>query len=32
MCEFDGRFILVELAFRGAVFRVASIYVPNRSI
>ena len=30
-CEFDGRFVLVELAFRGAVFRVASIYAPNRN-
>ena len=31
VCEFDGRFVLVELAFRGAVFRVASIYAPNRN-
>ena len=31
MCEFDGRFVLVELAFRGAVFRVVSIYAPNRN-
>ena len=31
VCEFDGRFVLVELAFRGAVFRVASIYAPKRN-
>ena len=31
VCEFDGRFVLVELAFHGAVFRVACIYAPNRS-
>ena len=31
VCEFDGRFVLVELPFRGAVFRVASIYAPNRN-
>ena len=31
VCEFDGRFVLIELAFRGAVFRVASIYAPNRN-
>ena len=31
VCEFDGRFVLVKLAFRGAVFRVASIYAPNRN-
>lgn len=31
VCEFDGRFVLVELAFRGAVFRVACIYAPNRN-
>ena len=31
VCEFDGRFVLVELAFRGAVFHVASIYAPNRN-
>ena len=31
VCEFDGRCVLVELAFLGAVFRVASIYAPNRN-
>lgn len=31
VCEFDGRFVLFELAFRGAVFRVACIYAPNRN-
>ena len=31
VCEFDGCFVLVDLAFRGAVFRVASIYAPNRN-
>ena len=31
VCEFDGRFVLVELAFHGAVFRVACIYAPNRN-
>ena len=28
-CEFDGHFVLVELAFCGAVFREACIYAPN---
>lgn len=29
VCEFDGRFVLVELAFRGAVFHVACNYAPT---
>ena len=31
VCQFDGRFVLVELAFRCAVFRVACMYAPNRN-
>ena len=31
VCEFDGRFVLVEFSLRGSVFRVASIYAPNRN-
>ena len=31
VCEFDRRFVLVELAFHGAVFRVACICAPNRN-
>ena len=31
VCEFDGRFVPVEFAFRGAVFHVASIHAPNRN-
>ena len=31
VCKFDGRFVWVELAFRGAVFRVATIYAPKRN-
>ena len=31
VCEFDGRFVLVEFRLRGSVFRVASIYAPNRN-
>ena len=31
VCEFDGRFVLVEYSLRGSVFRVASIYAPNRN-
>ena len=31
VCEFDGRFVLVEFGLRGSVFRVASIYAPNRN-
>ena len=29
VCDFDGRFVLVEFSMRGSVFRVASIYAPN---
>ena len=31
VCKFDGRFVPVEFAFRGAVFHVASIHAPNRN-
>ena len=31
VCEFDGRFVLVEFSLHGSVFSVASIYAPNRN-
>ena len=31
VCEFYGRFVLVEFSLHGSVFRVASIYAPNRN-
>ena len=31
VCEFDDRFVLVEFTLCGSVFRVASIYAPNRN-
>ena len=31
VCELDGRFVLVEFSLRGSVFRVASLYAPNRN-
>ena len=31
VCEFDGRFLLVEFGLCGSVFGVASIYAPNRN-
>ena len=29
--KFHGRFVLVDLAFHGAVFRLVCIYAPNRN-
>ena len=31
VCEFDGRFVLVEFSLPGSVFRVAFIYAPHRN-